>query len=81
MKNHITNKELTIIAKNLGYIKVNEQCHGQAIFYNKKSKSYISYDIDSHNGGFWKKATSIKNLASRSTREGTYDIELKRVGD
>ncbi|MDK9354892.1 DUF4150 domain-containing protein [Lelliottia sp. V106_10] len=71
-------------AEELGYIKVNERSHGQAVFYNSKapkSMRYITPDIDGHNGGFWKSADSVKNLGSRKSRTGTYDIDLNRIGD
>jgi len=71
-------------AEKLGYIKVNERSHGQAVFYNSKAPKnmrYITPDIDGHNGGFWKSADSVKNLGSRKTRTGTYDIDLNRIGD
>ncbi|MBW5882016.1 hypothetical protein FYM13_10555 [Staphylococcus aureus] len=29
----------------------------------------------------WKGARSIKNLGSKKTRSGTYDANLKRIGD
>ncbi|HCY4498520.1 TPA: hypothetical protein O1U09_001509, partial [Staphylococcus aureus] len=29
----------------------------------------------------WKGASSIKNLGSKKTRSGTYDANLKRIGD
>ncbi|WP_408648059.1 toxin C-terminal domain-containing protein, partial [Terrisporobacter muris] len=38
-------------------------------------------DVDSHNGGVWKMASSIKDLANRKTRDGIYDINLNRVRD
>ncbi|HEV7566836.1 MAG TPA: toxin C-terminal domain-containing protein [Microbacteriaceae bacterium] len=37
-----------------------ERAHGQQIY--KVGKKFISYDVDGHNGGFWKVATSVKNL-------------------
>ncbi len=70
-------------AKDLGYTEVkNQYSHGAKKFYNKKGKpKYISIDQDGHNGGAWKGASSIKNLGSKKTRSGTYDVELKRIGD
>ncbi|WP_187291017.1 toxin C-terminal domain-containing protein [Clostridium novyi] len=47
----------------------------------KKGRKYITPDIDSHNGGVWKMADSIKKLGSRKTRMGTYDKHLNRIGD
>lgn len=44
-------------------------------------QKYITSDVDSHNGGIWKMANSIKDLGLRKTRLGTYDMSLKRIGD
>lgn len=52
---------------------------GAPIFTN--GKNFISPDLDGHNGGIWKMAKSIKNLQDKRTRMGTYDANLKRVGD
>jgi filamentous hemagglutinin len=49
------------------------------IFTN--GKTYISPDVDSHNGGAWKAAKSVKKLGSKKTRLGTYDAGLERIGD
>ena len=46
-----------------------------------KSLSYITFDIDSHNGGAWKAASSVARLGSKATRLGTYDENLNRIGD
>lgn len=77
-------KEAETVAEKLGYSKVKgQQSHGQAIFTNKKAPRdlrYITPDLDSHNGGYWKAASSIKNLGSKTTRSGTYDIFLRRIG-
>ncbi|KAB0443451.1 toxin C-terminal domain-containing protein [Lysinibacillus fusiformis] len=70
-------------AKDLGYIEKNELSHGAKV-YERKSGSgpkFISRDMDGHNGGAWKGATSIKNLGSKDTRSGTYDVFLTRIGD
>lgn len=61
--------------------------NGERIFYNKKTKTYISQDIGSgdgsppHNGGVWKAAKSPEALNSKRTREGTFDANLKKIGD
>lgn len=71
-------------AEELGYIKLNERSHGQPIFYNSKaprSIRYITPDADGHNGGFWKASDSIKNLGSKKTRTGTFDINLNKIGN
>ncbi|WP_436799981.1 toxin C-terminal domain-containing protein [Pseudomonas synxantha] len=41
----------------------------------------MTRDLDGHNGGAWKAATSIKDLNSKSMRLGTFDLNLKRIGD
>lgn len=69
------------IAKRLGYTKTKEISHGQSVFVNKKANQalrYITRDVDSHNGGFWKAASSVRNLARRATRSGTYNMLLTR---
>ncbi|WP_252178433.1 toxin C-terminal domain-containing protein [Endozoicomonas sp. 4G] len=74
----ITQQAATAASK-LGFIKIEEKVHGQAVF--KRGNLYITRDIDSHSGGVWKMATSVKNLGARSTRLGTYDQNLSRIGD
>ncbi|WP_300662073.1 toxin C-terminal domain-containing protein, partial [Fluviicola sp.] len=64
-----------------GYKKTNYKSHGQNMYHNKKTGSYITPDQDGHNGGVWKKASSVENLGSKETREGTYNEELEKVGD
>ena len=59
--------------------KTNYYSNGQPVF--QKGNKYISPDVDSHNGGFWKMADSVKNLSSKNKRMGTYDRFLSRVGD
>ena len=77
----ITNKEATKVAKDLGYEPTNYTSkNGAKIFTN--GKNYISADVTSHNGGFWKMADSVKEINSKTTRLGTYDKWLKiRIGD
>ena len=89
-KNHtvvgslFNNSEATYYANQLGYSKVaNTYVHGQSVFYNPsapKDIRYISRDVDSHSGGVWKAASSIKRLMSKKTRSGTYTIDLLRIG-
>jgi hypothetical protein len=74
-----TTKEATDAAEKLGFKKTNYKSSGQPVF--KKGNRYISPDRDSHNGGVWKMADSVKNLGSRTTRMGTYDKCLNRIGD
>ena len=66
-------------AEQLGYTKTNYKSHGQPVY--KKGNRYITPDVDSHNGGAWKMADSVANLRSKSTRMGTYDINLNWIGD
>jgi filamentous hemagglutinin len=69
------------VAKKLGFRKIKKTVHnGEAVF--KRGRLYITRDLDSHKGGAWKAANSVKDLASRKTRSGTYNIDLtKRIGD
>jgi hypothetical protein len=79
-QNHFkTTKEAIKAARDLGFEKTNYRSQGQPVF--KKGNRYISPDIDSHNGGIWKMADSVKNLGSRTTRMGTYDAYLNRIGN
>ncbi len=64
-----TTKEATQAAEALGYRRINETINGQAVYTN--GERYITRDVDGHNGGAWKMADSVKNLASKSTRQGT----------
>ncbi len=75
----LTTKDINKIAKKLNFKKTNYYSHGQPVF--RKGNLYITPDVDSHNGGIWKMATSIENLRSKKTRIGTYDVSLKRIGD
>ena len=67
-------------AKELGYRKIKERTRNDAAIF-KKGKSYISRDVDSHNGGAWKEASSPKKLNRKETRNGTFDKNLNRIGD
>ncbi|MFC4860100.1 two-partner secretion domain-containing protein [Pseudomonas sp. MAHUQ-62] len=75
-----TNKEARVAAEGLGFKRVAETVHGGQLVY-KKGNLYITRDLDGHNGGAWKMATSIKDLSSKGTRMGTYDKNLNRIGD
>ena len=75
-----TTAEATAAANSLGFQKINETVHGQAAY--KKGRQYITRDVDGHNGGAWKMATSVKKLGSKATRDGTFSADLKtRIGD
>ncbi|MBM7410389.1 hypothetical protein JOE38_000212 [Clavibacter michiganensis] len=83
----MTDEEAGEVAKSKGYIKIKARSgKGRAIF--KKGKNdYITYDRGSsqnggHNGGYWKRATSVAGLNSKTTRGGTWDKYLtKQIGD
>lgn len=75
----LNSKEAKKAAKELGFEPTGRYTHGQPIF--KKGNKYITPDVDSHNGGVWKMADSIDGLNSKKTRLGTYDKDLKRIGD
>ena len=74
-------KEAADAAIKMGFRRVNGAVsHGQAVFTD--GKRFISRDIDSHNGGAWKMADSLKDLMKKETRSGTYNADLtKRLGD
>ncbi|WP_017210150.1 toxin C-terminal domain-containing protein [Clostridium beijerinckii] len=66
-----------------GYIKINQRSRcNQSIYYNQKDKTYITPDIDQHNGGYWKMAYTPDKLNRKNTRLGTYNENLsERIGD
>ncbi len=72
--------DATNAAKKLGYKPTNYRSHGQKVFYNPKTKMYITPNVDGHNGGVWKMAKTVKDLAHRKTRQGTYDEFLNWIG-
>lgn len=72
-------KEYDKIAQKLGFERTGERSHGQPIY--RKGRCFISPDANRHNGGFWKMAKSIKDIKSRTSRKGTYDKNLNRIGD
>lgn len=82
-----TDTEAFEAAKELGYTKKHTQKNRPAIFENPNTGEVISRDVGTgkgegaHNGGVWKKANSIKNINKKETRDGTYDANLKRIGD
>lgn len=63
-----------------GYKKVKERTKNDMPIF-RKGKNYISPDRDGHNGGIWKKANSIKDLNDKTTRSGTYDKDLNKIGE
>ena len=70
-----TTSEWTKEAERLGYKKTNSKSHGQPVYTD--GKTYITPDVDGHNGGWWKMAKTIQDLASKATRMGTYDRFFK----
>jgi len=74
----MNNAQATQAANQHGYTKTNYRSHGQPVF--KRGNRYITPDVDSHSGGVWKMADSPQNLGSKSTRMGTYDANLVRIG-
>ncbi|MCG3461433.1 S-type pyocin domain-containing protein [Xenorhabdus bovienii] len=75
-------KEATDAAKKLGYDqripaqKAPFNSHGQTVFFNKKTKTYITPDVDGHNvNNGW------KMMDKKGKRIGTYDSELNRLKD
>ncbi len=72
-----SNQEIAAIAQSLGYFPIkdpNFARHGQTVF--SKGQSRITYDIDGHIGGFWKKVNN------KGCRLGTYNRDLsKQIGN
>ncbi|CDL86405.1 toxin C-terminal domain-containing protein [Xenorhabdus cabanillasii] len=50
--------------------------HEQTVFYNRKTKNYITPDVDGHNI-----TNSWKMMDKKGKRMGTYDSELNRIKD
>lgn len=73
-----TSKEATAAAKELGYEKTNYRSHGQSVY--KNGSNYITPDVDSHSGGAWKMARTVAGLADKTTRMGTFDRLLNKIG-
>jgi hypothetical protein len=72
-------KEAAIAAKKLGATPTKHLSHGQKVY--KYGKNYITRDTEGHIGGAWKMAKSPESLGSKATRMGTYDENLKWIGD
>ncbi|MEP4098721.1 polymorphic toxin-type HINT domain-containing protein, partial [Paraglaciecola sp.] len=78
----VTSKEAKQIAESSGYKQVGGKSKGQAVYGNKKADpKFITRDVDGHNGGAFKGADKAKDLGSKSTRKGTYDKNIKKIGD
>ncbi|WP_346773792.1 toxin C-terminal domain-containing protein [Pseudomonas synxantha] len=41
----------------------------------------MTRELDGHYGGAWKAAKSIKALGSKDTRLGTFEVNMKHIGD
>ena len=41
---------------------------------------HVTRDERSHSGGAWKGARAVEDILGRSTRAGTYDERLRRIG-
>jgi filamentous hemagglutinin len=64
----------------MGFRKVSERVRGQTVFTD--GKKFITRNVDGHQGGAWKVADSIRALAKKETRSGTFSPDLsKRIGD
>lgn len=74
----LTTSQATQMAYRVGYRATTKFVRGQRVFTN--GKNYIVQDIDSHSGGLWKMANSIRELGSKATRAGTYAYNLDYVG-
>lgn len=81
-----TNKEARAAAKANGWKEVKgARSNEQPVFTD--GKKFFSADVGSgngagsHNGGVWKRADSVKNLGKKETREGTFDADLRKIGD
>ncbi|WP_133118698.1 toxin C-terminal domain-containing protein [Conservatibacter flavescens] len=75
-----TDSQAAKVAKELGYTRTNYRTKSDAVIF-KKGNSYITRDVDGHNGGAWKEASSPEKLNKKETRNGTFDINLNRIGD
>jgi hypothetical protein len=65
-----------------GYEKVKVSGSKADVFKLKGKNTWITPDLDGHNGGMWKKANGkAENLFKKETREGTFNANLtKKVG-
>jgi len=72
-----TGEEAKKQAKKMGYRDTGRLTRRGTKIY-KKGKEYITRDIDSHKGGAWKKASSARNLESKTLRTGTFNRDLSK---
>nr|WP_276552636.1 toxin C-terminal domain-containing protein [Streptococcus danieliae] len=84
---YVPSPETTKLAKELGYKKRNERSGHNTPIYERlkhakvKGPKFISPDRDAHSGGYWKGANSLEDLRDKTTRGGTYDKNLNKIGD
>ena len=74
-----TTADATRAAETLGFSKINQRVAGEAVY--RRGNRFITRDRTGHNGGAWKMADSVNNLARKETRMGTFDSNLNRIGD
>ncbi len=61
-----------------GFRKTKFLSEGQKVFSN--GKVFISPDVTGHIGGRWKAATKVEYLKNNTTRIGTFDENLYKIG-
>jgi hypothetical protein len=74
----MTASEADEAARRLGYRRTQYRSHGQPVYTN--GRQFITPDVDSHSGGVWEMARSVRDMGSKRTRMGTYDANLNWVG-
>lgn len=62
-----------------GFRKTKYLSEGQKVFSN--GKVFISPDVTGHIGGRWKAATKVEYLKNNTTRIGTFDENLYKIGN
>ena len=68
----------------INYRKINERSYGCAVYErvgHGPYPRYITRDRKGHRGGAWKGAQTIKDILGKATRAGTYDEQLRRIGE
>lgn len=78
----VTKETLNALVKHHGFRKTKERSHGQPIFKDSKGKHFYSRDMDDHNGGVFKGSKKgTENDFTKKNRSGTYDENLKEIGE
>ena len=85
-RSRMTEEDAEKLIVEKGYIKLKIRLHGRSVYYNPKQPTniqYITYDADGHNGGVWKAGNKkwAENGGRSASRSGTYDENLKKIGD